>query len=114
MSYFGSEMLNSKIIESAMKKDIPVCVKNAFDLGTPGTLVVQYLEKAKKNCQSNNYNNEGISRDFRGSSMFGKSGVAAEVLKTLGGAGIKALMISQSSYKTYINFSIKCNDFKGP
>lgn len=112
MSHFGAEVLNPKTIEPAMKKDIPVRVKNAFNPEREGTLIVHDSEKVEKIVKAITTTVEVSIVTVGGPSMIGTIGVAAEVLKTLEMAGIKVLMISQSSSQTNISFAIRRNDLK--
>ncbi len=112
MSHFGAEVLNPKTIEPAMRKDIPVRVKNAFEPEVEGTLIVHDSEKVEKIVKAITTTAKISIVTVGGPSMIGTSGVAAEVLKTLEKAGIKILMISQSSSQTNISFAIKRKNLK--
>jgi len=41
LSYFGAKVMHPRSIEPAMKKDIPVRVKNTFNPAHPGTTIVR-------------------------------------------------------------------------
>ncbi len=112
MSHFGAEVLNPKTIEPAMSEDIPVRVKNAFNPEEEGTLIVHDSKKVEKIVKAITTTVEVSIVTVGGPSMIGTSGVAAEVLKTLEKAGIKVLMISQSSSQTDISFAISRNNLK--
>lgn len=45
LSYFGAKILHPKTIEPAMRKKIPVLVKNSFKPEEPGTLILPESEK---------------------------------------------------------------------
>ncbi len=112
MSHFGAEVLNPKTIEPAMNEDIPVRVKNAFEPEKEGTLIVHKSEKVGKIVKAVTATRKVSVVTVGGPSMIGTSGVAAEVLETLEEAGIKVLMISQSSSQTNISFAINRDDLK--
>ncbi len=112
MSHFGAEVLNPKTLEPAMDENIPVRVKNAFDAEEEGTLIVSKSEKIQEIVKSITATLKVSVVTVGGPSMIGTIGVAAEVLKTLEEAGIKVLMISQSSSQTNISFVVKRDQLK--
>lgn len=68
LSAFGAKVLHPKTIEPAMKKNIPVLVKNTFDRKHPGTTIVAKLKESpgikavtmKKNITSLNVYSTGM------------------------------------------------------
>lgn len=112
LAYFGAQVLHPKTIEPAMDLDIPVRIKNAFNLGDPGTLVVRKSRKIKRIVKAITASREVAIVTVGGPSMVGAPGVAAEVFHILEKAGVKVLMISQSSSQANISFIVERKDLK--
>lgn len=112
LAYFGAQVLHPKTIEPAMDLNIPVRIKNAFNPEGPGTLVVRKPKKIKRIVKAITASREVAIVTVGGPSMVGAPGVAAEVFHILGKAGIKVLMISQSSSQANISFIVERKDLK--
>lgn len=110
LAHFGAKVLNPKTIEPAMKHDIPVRVKNAFDLGGGGTLIVHDSERVEEVVKAITATMRVSIVTVGGPSMIGVSGVASKVLKVLEDENINVLMISQSSSQANISFIVKRDD----
>jgi len=106
LAYFGAKVLHPKMIEPAMELDIPVRVRNAFKLEREGTLIVRKPKRIEGIVKTITAS-KGVSLvTVGGAGMIGTPGVAATVFYILGQAGIKVLMISQSSSQANISFAV--------
>lgn len=106
LAYFGAKVLHPKTIEPAMELDIPVRVRNAFNLSHPGTVIVRKPKKVKNTVKAITMSKEVAVITVGGPGMVGTPGVAATVLDILARANIKVLMISQSSSQANISFVV--------
>jgi aspartate kinase len=106
LAYFGAKVLHPKTIEPAMELDIPVRVRNAFKLEHEGTLIVRKPKHIEGIVKAITASKNVSLITVGGAGMIGAPGVAATVFDILGQAGIKVLMISQSSSQANISFAV--------
>jgi aspartate kinase len=110
LAYFGAKVLHPKTIEPAMELNIPVRVRNAFNLDHPGTLIVREPKRIEGIVKAITASKAVAIITVGGPGMVGTPGVAATVFDILGRAGIGVLMISQSSSQANISFIIDQRD----
>ena len=111
LSFFGAKVLHAKAIQPAMKKSIPVWIKNSFNLACPGTRIspsasgrpgvraITSVPKASLFTVSSN-----ASLNF--------APLAAKVFSSLSLEEIATLMVTQSSAENVICFAV--HDADGP
>ncbi len=109
--YFGVKAMHPKALEPALEKEIPVFIKNTFNLGGIGTCIGKDQPVISKNVVKA----VAIIRDTAlitvgGAGMIGTPGVAAKVFGILGENHINILMISQSSSEANISIIIPKGD----
>jgi len=109
--YFGVKAMLPKALEPALEKEIPVFIKNTFNLEEEGT----YIGKNQPVVSKNIVKAVAIIRDTAlitvgGAGMIGTPGVAAKVFGILGENHINILMISQSSSEANISIIIRKGD----
>lgn len=110
LAYFGAKVLHPKMIEPAMNLDIPVYVRNAFKPERAGTLIVRKPKKVEGIVKAITASKRISLITVGGAGMIGVPGVAATVFEILGRAGIKVIMISQSSSQANISFAVDRKD----
>lgn len=110
LAFSGLKILHPRTIEPAMERDIPVIVRNAFNLKNPGTRIVKTPERYEGMIKSVSIIKDVAMVAVEGTSMIGAPGTAARVFGTLGKSGINILMISQSSSETNISLLIQSQD----
>jgi len=110
LAYFGAKVLHPKTIEPAMELDIPVRVRNAFKPEHEGTLIVRKPGRVKEIVRAITASKNVSLITVGGAGMIGVPGVAAAVFEILGRAGVKVLMISQSSSQANISFAVDRKD----
>lgn len=108
MAYFGAKAIHPKALEPAVERQMPVFLRNAFNLSNEGTRI--------------NSGSSAISAGVvkavtligmvgmvtvTGANMVGLAGAAARVFKVLGDADTNILMISQSSSEKDISLVIQ-------
>jgi len=114
MAYFGAKVLHPRTLEPAMEDDIPVRIRNSFNPGAPGTLIVKEHEvKVEGAVKAVAMIRDVALVTVSGTKMLGVPGVAAEVFGVLGRLGINVLMISQASSEANISFVIPCGEVAG-
>lgn len=107
MSHFGAKVIYPPTIQPALKKRIPLKIKNTFNPDHPGTVV-----KMESNLGS--YAVKGISSiseisllTLQGSGMFGVPGIAARLFNSLAKQDINIILITQGSSEHSISFAVK-------
>ena len=110
LAYFGAKVLHPKMIAPAMELDIPVRVRNAFKPKQWGTLIVRKPKRIEGIVKAITASKNVSLITVGGAEMIGAQGVAATVFEILGRAGIKVLMISQSSSQANISFAVDRKD----
>jgi len=106
LAYFGAKVLHPRMIRPAMDTNIPVRVLNAFKPNQGGTLIIRKPNRAKDIVKSITMSRNVSLITVGGAEMIGVPGVAATVFDIIGRAGVKVLMISQSSSQADISFVV--------
>jgi aspartate kinase len=106
LAYFGAKVLHPKMIKPAMELDIPVRVRNAFKPERVGTLIVRKPKRIEGVVKAITASKNVSLVTVGGAGMIGTPGVTATVFDILGRAGVKVLMISQSSSQANISFAV--------
>ncbi len=105
LSFFGAKVLHSKAVQPAMKKDIPVRIKNTFNPACPGTRIcssasgrpgVKALTSVGKACLVT----------VSGDGERGFAHLAAKIFSSLSIDDVPTLMVTQSSAENVICFAI--------
>jgi len=110
LSYFGAKVLHASTIAPAVRKHIPVLIKNTFNPTAEGTLI-----------SSRSYKWEGVAKGItsikdctlltlRGISMAGVPGIAERLFRALASRSVNVILISQASSEHTICFAIKSSD----
>lgn len=106
MSHFGAKVIYPPTLQPALKKQIPLYIKNTFNPTFQGTLVSSKLDP-------NGHAVKGISSmsqiallTLSGSGLFGVPGIAGRLFSSLAGAGINIILITQGSSEYAISFAI--------
>jgi len=107
IAYFGAKIIHPRALKPVIEAEIPVRIKNAFNLNDPGTLIVKEQKiKPKEVVKAISFIKEVGLINVSGSEMVGTPGIAARVFKILGDNGINILMISQGSSEVNISFAV--------
>ena len=111
LSHFGAKVIYPPTILPALKKRIPIYIKNTFNPTAPGTRI-DNVESSDKNSKI-----RGISsiRDvslltFQMVGMVGISGVSMRIFKALADAFINVILISQASSELTVSFVVETRD----
>lgn len=107
MSHFGAKVIYPPTLQPALKKNIPLRIKNTFEPDFEGTLV---SDKSPLNDSAV----KGISSissisllTLQGGGMFGVPGIAARLFNSLAQAGINVILITQGSSEHSISFAVQ-------
>lgn len=119
MSYFGANVLHPRTIIPVMKYNIPIVIRNIFNLSAPGTMICQQPEKE---------NGEGMISEsavkafatidnlalvnVEGTGMAGVPGTASDIFGAVKDVGANVIMISQASSEHSICFAVPDKEVK--
>jgi aspartate kinase len=112
LAYFGAKILHPKTIEPAMEKNIPVRVRNTFNPGNKGTLILKEQKKTGDVVKAISIMENVALLTVSGAGMIGVPGVAARVFGALAQEKINILMISQGSSEVNISVVIEKKDLQ--
>ncbi|WP_185876951.1 bifunctional aspartate kinase/homoserine dehydrogenase I [Blattabacterium cuenoti] len=108
LSHFGAKVIYPPTIQPAMKKHIPIQIKNTFSPLDPGTLI--YISKKTKNISQPVTGISGIQNTalltLEGSGMVGIPGYSKRLFEALSREKINVIFITQSSSEHSITTGI--------
>lgn len=113
MSYFGANVLHPRTIIPVMHYDIPIIIRNIFNLSAPGTMICR-----SSLCENENvWNLESLVKGFatidnlalvnvEGTGMAGVPGTANAIFGAVKDVGANVVMISQASSEHSVCFAV--------
>ncbi|MDH5437466.1 MAG: aspartate kinase [Candidatus Bathyarchaeota archaeon] len=108
MAIFGAKAMHPRALEPAMEKEIPVRIRNTFNLQNPGTLIVMEQKIKPKDVVKGITLIKNLALvNVSGAGMVGTPGTAAKIFDILGKNNINVLMISQSASEANISFILQ-------
>ncbi|RWR83943.1 Aspartate/glutamate/uridylate kinase [Cinnamomum micranthum f. kanehirae] len=113
MSYFGANVLHPRTIIPVMKYNIPIVIRNIFNLSASGTIICQ--SSANENGDSQGF--ESVVKGFatidnlalvnvEGTGMAGVPGTANAIFGAVKEVGANVIMISQASSEHSVCFAV--------
>ena len=95
LAYFGAKVIHPRTLEPALKKGIPILIKNTFRPDAPGTKI----HGARNSSVVKGFATiDGICLvNIEGSGMMGVPGIAARAFQALMQVNLSVVMISQAS-----------------
>ncbi|KAH7426736.1 hypothetical protein KP509_10G015100 [Ceratopteris richardii] len=118
LSYFGAYVLHPRTIMPVMRYDIPITIRNVFNISAQGTKISSYVSS---NAETSLHENEpeGCSSvkgfatidnvaliNVEGTGMAGVPGTASEIFGAVKDAGANVIMISQASSEHSVCFAV--------
>eukprot|EP00894_Picocystis_sp_ML_P001371 jgi/Pico_ML_1/51888/g19.t1 len=117
LSYFGANVLHPRTTLPAMKYNIPVIIRNFFDLENPGTQITNFQTEEMDCRKAGQAAVKGFATiddvavmSVEGTGMVGVPGTASAIFSTLRDANINVVMISQASSEHSVCFCVKGAD----
>lgn len=113
LSHFGAKVIYPPTLLPALKRKIPILIRNTFNPKFPGTIIDHKtkpsLEKEITGLSSLN----GISlMRLQGGGMVGMPGIAARLFSALASQEINIILITQGSSEYAISFAVDSADAK--
>ncbi len=107
MSHFGAKVIYPPTIQPALKKNIPIYIKNTFNPTFIGTLIDKEVDKSFPNAIKGISSLGGVAiLRMQGGGMVGVPGVSARLFGAIGQAKINVILISQASSEHSICIAI--------
>lgn len=105
LAYFGAKVLHPKTILPALERGIPIRIKNTFNPGHPGTLVVGRSDGDRALKGVTAIRAQSLIT-IAGRGMLGVPGIAARAFGAVARTGTSVTMISQASSEQSICFLV--------
>ena len=110
MSHFGARVIYPPTLQPALKKNIPLYIKNTFNPGFAGTFISDRRDPNGHAVKGISSINQVALLTLQGSGLFGVPGIAGRLFGALSGAGISVILITQGSSEHSITFAVAPGD----
>lgn len=110
MSHFGAKVIYPPTLVPALRKKIPLYIKNTFNPDYIGTLVSTLKNKSEHAVQGISSISNVSLLTISGSGLFGTPGVAGRMFTALSNNGVNVILITQGSSESSISFAVQPND----
>ena len=106
LSHFGAKVIHPPTMQPAMRKNIPLRIKNTFEPSHPGTIIGNENFKHEHLIKGITSIKEVALLRLEGSGMFGVAGISKRLFGALAKEKISVILISQASSEHSICFAI--------
>jgi bifunctional aspartokinase / homoserine dehydrogenase 1 len=110
MSHFGAKVIYPPTLVPALKKNIPLYIKNTFNPDFIGTFISTEKNPTGHAVQGISSISNVSLLTLSGSGLFGVPGVAGRLFSTLATHGVNVILITQGSSESSISFAVQPND----
>ncbi|MEZ4952379.1 MAG: bifunctional aspartate kinase/homoserine dehydrogenase I [Saprospiraceae bacterium] len=110
MSHFGAKVIYPPTLQPALKKNIPLYIKNTFKPDFEGTFISDRKDPNGHAVKGISSINQVALLTLQGSGLFGVPGIAGRLFGTLSSEGISVILITQGSSEHSITFAVAPND----
>ena len=107
MSHFGAKVIYPPTLQPALKKNIPIFIKNTFEPQFEGTFISDKSDMNGRAVKGISSVNNIALLTLSGSGLFGVPGIAARLFNSLANAGINIILITQGSSEHSISFAVQ-------
>ncbi|XP_065881177.1 bifunctional aspartokinase/homoserine dehydrogenase 1, chloroplastic-like [Euphorbia lathyris] len=119
MSYFGANVLHPRTIIPVMRYDIPIMIRNIFNLSSPGTMICREYMDEHENLRELDAPVKGFATvdnvaliNVEGTGMAGVPGTASAIFGAVKDVGANVIMISQASSEHSVCFAVPEKEVK--
>jgi bifunctional aspartokinase / homoserine dehydrogenase 1 len=106
LSHFGAKVIYPPTLQPALKKAIPLHIKNTFNPGFAGTYISSHHDPSGHAVTGISSISRISLLTLQGGGMFGVPGIAGRLFGSLAPAGISVILITQGSSEHSITFAI--------
>lgn len=110
LSHFGAKVIYPPTIQPALKKEIPIAIKNTFQPQDAGTLITKNTNNNQQPVKGISYIEEVTLITLEGSGMVGIPGFSKRLFETLSFNNINIILITQASSELSICIGISDQD----
>ncbi len=110
MSHFGAKVIYPPTIQPALKKNIPIYIRNTFNPQFEGTLISRKADPDGHPVKGISSIKEVALLTLQGSGLFGVPGISARLFGAIARAKINVIMITQGSSEHSISFAVSPSD----
>jgi aspartate kinase len=110
MVLFGAKYIHPRALEPVMDSNIPLKIRNAFNLSHPGTTIARDVKISKNFIKSIIAIRNTALLDVGGGGMVGSPGTAAIIFDTLAKNKVNIMMISQGPSESSISMVLNKDD----
>lgn len=110
MVLFGAKYIHPRALEPVLDSNIPLKIRNAFNLNHPGTTITKNLKITSNIVKSIIAIRNTALLDVGGGGMVGAPGTAASIFDTLASNKVNIMMISQGPSESSISIVLKHDD----
>lgn len=109
---FGAKVIYPPTIFPAYNRNIPIVIKNTFNINSDGTYISRELQSSdsKKSIKGISSINDTCLLTIRGLGMVGVIGVNYRIFKALAKNGISVFLVSQASSENTTSIAVKNGD----
>jgi len=113
LSHFGAKVIYPPTLLPALKRKIPILIRNTFNPKFEGTLIDHKVKPSidKEITGLSSLNGISLMR-LQGSGMVGMPGIAARLFSALADREINIILITQGSSEYAISFAVNSDDAK--
>ncbi|MEN0049518.1 MAG: bifunctional aspartate kinase/homoserine dehydrogenase I [Bacteroidota bacterium] len=106
MSHFGAKVIYPPTLQPALKKGIPLYIKNTFQPEFEGTYISDQTDPGDRAVKGISSIGDISLLTLSGSGLFGVPGIAARLFNALALAKVNIVLITQGSSENAISFAV--------
>ena len=112
MSHFGAKVIYPPTLQPALKKGIPLFIKNTFNPSFEGTFISNRPDPEGHAVKGISSISQIALLTLEGSGLFDTPGIAGRLFGALSNVGISVILITQGSSEHTITFAVAPEDAK--
>ena len=112
MSHFGAKVIYPPTLVPALKKKIPLYIKNTFNPDFIGTFISNQRNETEHAIQGISSIGNISLLTLSGSGLFGVPGIAGRLFSALANDSVNIILITQGSSESSISFAVQPTDTK--
>jgi len=105
LAYYGAKVLHPKTIRPCVEADIPLRIKNTFNLGHAGTVILRHNPAESQGMKAVTAIPDLSLITVEGRGMLGVPGIAARTFGAVAKSDVSVLLITQASSEQSICFA---------
>jgi bifunctional aspartokinase / homoserine dehydrogenase 1 len=110
MSHFGAKVIYPPTLVPALKKKIPLYIKNTFNPDFIGTFISTQRNPTGHAVQGISSISNVVLMTLSGSGLFGTPGIAGRLFSGLAADKVNVILITQGSSESSISFAVQPSD----